>query len=44
MDKGLEIPEVFLKKSLEVKPYNRSGTFVMAFMLNLFGIDGDTEV
>ena len=42
-DKGLKISKVFLKKSLEVRPYDWNDTLIVALLLDQSKIDGAME-
>ena len=43
IDKGLEVPKIFLEEVLELRTCDRSGAFVAVLMLGPSEADGATE-
>ena len=43
INKGLGVPQIFLKESFELWPRDQSGTFVAVLVLGLSEADGNVE-
>ena len=39
IDKSLGVLKIFLKKGLKISPYNKNGTLIIIFILDLFKVN-----